>query len=231
MRTAFSYYGGKGMKSHMYPPPRYKIIIEPFAGGSAYSLRWHKHKVILCEKNKTVYSIWKFLQSKDAKSYTTMIPLNLKQGSRIDQLEFFYRFPIGLKWFLRTACNVGMVGTGKTMLKKPNTITKIAAVNWKHNTIDKINYWNNKIKHWEIINDSYENLPNITATWFVDPPYNNSAGQEYFESNINYNNLAKWCKNRKGQIIVCENKGADWLNFDKSFNSAGINGKLINKKK
>jgi hypothetical protein len=30
---------------------------------------------------------------------------------------------------------------------------------------------------------------------------------------IDYKNLAEWCKNRNGQIIVCENSKADWLPF------------------
>ena len=31
--------------------------------------------------------------------------------------------------------------------------------------------------------------------------------------NIDYNDLAEWCKSRNGQIIVCENTKADWLDF------------------
>jgi hypothetical protein len=41
-------------------------------------------------------------------------------------------------------------------------------------------------------------------------------------SPINYNDLAIWCKSRNGQVIVCENGDANWLDFKpiKSFSGA-----------
>lgn len=71
-----------------------------------------------------------------------------------------------------------------------------------------------KIKHWNIIHGSYLDLPNIEATWFIDPPYQ-YGGEYYRESNKgwNYEELAEWCKSRQGQVIVCENTKADWLPF------------------
>ena len=52
------------------------------------------------------------------------------------------------------------------------------------------------------------------ATWFIDPPYQ-VAGRHYrFGSEqLDYARLAKWCRSRPGQVIVCENEGADWLPF------------------
>lgn len=72
----------------------------------------------------------------------------------------------------------------------------------------------NKIKHWKILNQDYKNLENLEATWFIDPPYQ-FGGEHYIQSNsnINYSDLAEWCKNRKGQVIVCENSKANWLPF------------------
>ena len=43
----------------------------------------------------------------------------------------------------------------------------------------------------------------------------NLDGQYYRFNNkkIDYTKLAEWCKERQGQIIVCENTKADWLDF------------------
>ncbi len=37
----------------------------------------------------------------------------------------------------------------------------------------------------------------------------------------NFNKLAKWCKERNGQVIVCENTKADWLDFLPVVNNKG----------
>lgn len=73
-----------------------------------------------------------------------------------------------------------------------------------------------KIKHWKIILGDYSLASNIEATWFIDPPYNNSAGRCYKNNcdDINYKKLADWCKSRLGQVIVCEELLADWLPFE-----------------
>jgi len=70
------------------------------------------------------------------------------------------------------------------------------------------------IRHWRIYHTSYANAPNGEATWFIDPPYANRAGARYAYKDIDYNHLASWCRERLGQVIVCENDGADWLPFD-----------------
>jgi len=70
-----------------------------------------------------------------------------------------------------------------------------------------------KIKHWDIRNHSYELLEKVDATWYIDPPYQ-KMGNLYKNSEINYEKLSEWCRSRTGQVIVCENDGADWLDFN-----------------
>ena len=43
-----------------------------------------------------------------------------------------------------------------------------------------------------------------------------SEGKSYKESskNIDYTHLGEWCKNREGQVIVCETNKAKWLDFE-----------------
>jgi site-specific DNA-adenine methylase len=65
------------------------------------------------------------------------------------------------------------------------------------------------LKQWDITHGSYTDLPDIEATWLIDPPYQpliSTAGNDYTTgaSGIDYQHLAEWCKSRKGQVIVCE---------------------------
>ena len=50
------------------------------------------------------------------------------------------------------------------------------------------------------------------STWFIDPPYT-VGGFWYKFSQIDYQHLSTWCRERKGLSIVCENNKADWLPF------------------
>lgn len=99
-------------------------------------------------------------------------------------------------------------------------------VGWARGGKYSVQYWSEgrrrrlaeqaeKIRHWEILEGSYEDLDNKTATWFVDPPYQGLAGRAYVKDEIDYECLGEWCRRRRGEVIVCENEGADWLLFDK----------------
>jgi 16S rRNA G966 N2-methylase RsmD len=71
-----------------------------------------------------------------------------------------------------------------------------------------------KIRHWKILQGSYSDIDNQSATWFIDPPYM-FGGDSYIMKarDINFSELAGWCKSRIGQVLVCENTKADWLPF------------------
>jgi hypothetical protein len=70
------------------------------------------------------------------------------------------------------------------------------------------------IRHWKIFHESYENAPDVEATWHIDPPYQ-QAGKAYRKKDIDYAALATWCQSRRGQVMVCEQMGATWLPFRK----------------
>lgn len=78
-----------------------------------------------------------------------------------------------------------------------------------------------KIRHWDIILGDYKELENISATWFIDPPYI-SGGHKYKENKIDYISLGNWCKTRSGQVIVCEGRGAEWLEFNPLLHTKGL---------
>ncbi len=62
----FYYYGGKRRLARFYPQPRHDVIVEPFAGSAAYSIRrldpatraQPVERVILVEKDPRVCEIW-----------------------------------------------------------------------------------------------------------------------------------------------------------------------------
>lgn len=93
------------------------------------------------------------------------------------------------------------------------------------------------IRHWTCELLSWECIPDYEATWFVDPPYSNSAGRAYKFNEIDYPLLGQWCLHRKGQLIACDGGTRpehDWLPFtllteiNKSANPKG--GKAVFKR-
>jgi site-specific DNA-adenine methylase len=50
----FKWFGSKWLSAKTLPIPICDTIIEPFAGGAGYSLRYFDKKVILAEKNPMV---------------------------------------------------------------------------------------------------------------------------------------------------------------------------------
>ena len=69
-----------------------------------------------------------------------------------------------------------------------------------------------RIKHWTVELCDYSKIENVEATWFVDPPYH-IGGESYVKQVDDYAKLGEWCKERQGQVIVCEQEGATWLPF------------------
>ena len=191
-----------------YPKPQNGLIIEPFAGGAVYSCRYWERDVFLYDLNKDVVDVWKFIQSDDAIDCLDYIPRKVKPGMKVDSM-LFPGIPNGFEWLLRSAANVGVFGTNKT----ENTITKLGASHWYHNTISKVKYWNKRIKHWQVFNADFRKAPNKKATWFIDPPYSNGIAQKYKYNFLDYSILSKWIKSLNGQKIVCEANNAKWLPF------------------
>jgi 16S rRNA G966 N2-methylase RsmD len=80
------------------------------------------------------------------------------------------------------------------------------------------------IRHWKIHNASYSSLRNRKATWFCDPPYAAKHGRCYRFNQIDFQHLGAWCRERRGQVIVCESPGADWLPFKEAGIVRSANG-------
>ena len=215
----FSYFGSKAKIIHHYPKPLYNTVIEPFAGAAWYSILYYKKNIIINEKYEVIYKIWDYMVNR---ANPSEILEKTKFGFREDLRETNFSSE-EVRNFIGFCANMGS--------KSPCNIVQ----NWAHNPnagystlienklirLVKLTY---KIKHWEVVFGDYKDLPNIEATWFIDPPYQH-GGSNYIVSKINYKELSKWCKERKGQVIVCENSKANWLNFKPLVRISGIRRK------
>ena len=206
----WSYYGSKNKIAKLYPLPKHGLIIEPFSGAAWYSVL-HRHKnVLLNEKNEIIHNIWNWLIN-EATSDLIMEYKDFFVGQDISQiaLDKAHKDLIGF------CINRGSIAPKNIVQKWSCQVA--SKPNWASTTAYSLKRVANllpEIKHWKTQLDDYKNIPNIEATWFIDPPYQR-GGEHYKHSkkNIDFTKLGEWSKERLGQIIVCENDGADWMPF------------------
>ncbi len=208
LRPFFSFFGGKWRAAPYYPDPTHKVIIEPFAGSAGYSIRHASHQIILIERDPIIASIWDYLIHVSEKEIRSL-PLSI---SHVDRLKVSQEAKYLVGFWLNAATTHPCLQPSSLMrwrLANDN----ISGVFWGESVRERIASQLQYIRHWKIFHSSYTKLPDdLTATWFIDPPYQRT-GYRYRFSDIRYSELAKWIKTRSGQIIACEQKGADWLPF------------------
>jgi hypothetical protein len=209
LRPFFGFYGGKWRDSlKHYPAPEHRTIVEPFAGSAGYSVRYANRRVILAEADAEIAGVWQFLIR--ATSAEILAIPDVPPGGSVEDLKISAgaRSLVGF-WLNRAA---------SSPRKKPSK--------WMREGIRPGSFWGDRvrhtvasqldsIRHWEVHNCSYDELTiDEPATWFIDPPYE-LAGRHYRHgaSLLDYESLGDWCRSRSGQVIVCENDGADWLPF------------------
>ncbi len=203
----FTFYGGKWRAAPRYPKPTRNIIIEPFAGAAGYAVRYFNKQVVLIEKDVTIAALWRYLieaTSDDIKA----LPL-VRFDQSVDDLDICDAAKSLIGFWLNKGCNGPCKIPGAWM--RSNIRPKS---HWGAEIRDRIASQVEAISHWMIIEGDYSCAPDIEATWFIDPPYIQS-GRLYKHSskNIDYDYLGLWCRDRSGQVIVCENDGATWLPF------------------
>lgn len=206
----FRYYGGKHRASGRYPEPLHGTIIEPFAGSAGYSHRYHDLNVILIERDPVLAAVWRYLIGATADDIMGLPLVPPGADLRDMGLPDPQRWLIGF-WVnngVAEPCNI-LGSWGRSQWPDP------APSFWGPRCRERLATNVEKINHWRIIEGSYVDAPDVAASWFVDPPYNNKAGSYYRHGpdGIDYAELAIWCRSRRGQVIVCENAGADWLPF------------------
>ena len=203
LKLFFTYYGGKWRIAKHYPSPKYSTIIEPFAGSAGYSLHYHDLNVRLYDIDPIICGIWDYL-IKASSSDILQLPLNIKH---IDEANVCQEAKWLIGFWLNKACSQPAKQPSLWMRQglRPNSF-------WSAAIRDRIASQIDSIKHWKIEQKSYKEIENIEATWYIDPPYYRS-GKLYKFNLIDYKDLGEWSMARNGQIMVCEQDGADWLPF------------------
>ncbi len=208
MRTFFCFYGGKWRIAKRYPAPRFPLIIEPFAGAAGYSTRWEARDAILADADPVIAGLWRYLISCSAEEILDLP--DIAAGQDVATLPVWGGARDLIAFWLNKGC------------PRPRR----TASAWMRSGIRPGSFWGpvvrkrlaeqiHLIKRWAACNVSYRALPDIEATWFIDAPYQGRAGGHYTfgSKRIDYADLADFCRSRRGQVIVCEAQGADWLPF------------------
>jgi hypothetical protein len=211
LKPFFSYYGGKWRAAPHYPAPRHAKICEPFAGSAGYSLRYPDRQVVLCDLDSVIHGVWSFLIRSSPADILALPDLEIGQST--DSLDVCQE----ARWLIGFWLQGGTARPAKLHSKWATGWAARGWISgWNKKTRERIAAQVDLIKHWRVLNCRYDQLrPTSEMTWFVDPPYNNRAGQKYSRpaSAIDFEALGAWCRNLPGQVIVCENDGASWLPF------------------
>ena len=205
LRTFFNFYGGKYRAAPHYPVPQYRRVIEPFAGAAGYSTRHHERDIVLIERDPIIAGLWRWLIKASAAEILAL-PLEIPTTVR----------DLGLA--PGPSALIGFYCGGSSFFPRQSRS------GWMRSEISPGSYWGSKvrtriadqvgmIKHWTVIEGDYTDAPTEEATYFVDPPYANKAGQVYRMKFAGHAALGDWCRTRPGQVIACENDGATWLPF------------------
>lgn len=207
LKPFFTYYGGKWRAAPHYSVPHYNEIIEPFAGSAGYSLRYPDCDVLLVDEDLNVLNTWRYLLSTTPAEIRDLP--DLVNDQCVDDLDVPDGAKLLIGWWLNKGCSAPCKRPSKWMRAGGHTNSF-----WGPTIRERIASQLPRIKHWRVQEGSYTWVHNRPATWFIDPPYE-GAGKRYRHGSkdLCYRSLAKWCLEREGQIIVCENVGADWLPF------------------
>lgn len=216
----FPYYGSKVKNAKKYSPPKYGCIVEPFAGAAGYSCLYHDRRIVLCEKNPVIFGVIKYLIGATRNDILNL-PL-LSPNDSVDDFDISDDEKNLIGFWLNSGCT----SPAKRLSSWGRSLYPELPVNfWGKKCRERLSQDVEKIKHWEVVCADYRDLTapsDEEITWFVDPPYI-GAGSHYKEpsKNIDYGLLADWCRSRVGQVIVCENDGADWLDFRPMYSITG----------
>lgn len=175
------------------------------------------HQVVLSDIDPITVGMWEFLKSREAADYISRVPDHLEAGTMIS--DRFAGWPEPMIRLLQAEANQGTQGARGVH----DQVTSMGAKCWPR-VRRKLEWARSKCAYWTILQEPYYALPNVEAAWFIDPPYQGEAGQRYRHGsqNIDFQHLAEWCLSRRGQVIVAEGEGAEWLPFQPLINRTGI---------
>lgn len=205
LKPFFCFYGGKWRAAPQYPQPKHNLIIEPFAGAAGYSTRYPDRQVKLFDVDPIIVGLWQYLIKAKPQEILDLPLLGIDQS--VDNFNICQE----AKWLIGFWLNKGASAPRKTPSSWMRSGIRPKSM-WGIEIRTRLALQVLKIKHWSCNLSSYVNILNENATWFIDPPYQ-KAGKYYRYKAIDYAALADWSRQRLGQSMVCEAKGADWLPF------------------
>lgn len=210
LKPFWCYYGGKWRSAPRYPAPRHDTIVEPFAGAAGYATRYADRRVVLVEADPIVAELWRWLIH-TPEAEVLALPLEVPATVRDLGLAPGPSALIGF-WL-----NKGAAAPMQTPSRWMRSGVRPASF-WGREVRDRIASQVGAIRHWIVIEGTYSDAPDVEATWYVDPPYQR-AGVHYRRRLVpaEYPALGAWCRSRRGQVIACEEVGADWLPFIPAF--------------
>lgn len=219
LKPFFTYYGGKWRVAPKYPVPQCERILEPFAGSAGYSLRHPEHDVWINDADPVVAGTWGYLVNVTEREILSLP--DIAPGSTVND----YGLPQEARWLIGWWLNKGSaqpkLKPSTFMLRHP-----AGAPYWSESIRQRIAAQLPAIRHWTVTDYDYEELPNLEATWYIDPPYAGEGKHYRFGSaDIDYPRLGRWSQSRYGQVIVCESDDADWLPFKPLVEIDGTEGR------
>jgi len=215
----FPYFGCKWRSARFYPSPLHPIIVEMFAGAAGYSLNHAEREVRLYDLGKHVASTWQYLLAEGSADRLRELPSLVRS---VDKVPEEARSLVGY-WL-----NPGSAVPKRSMSSRSNPDSQVyfAGSVWSRKTKDRLMSQVPKISHWKFQQHDWRETAesifrggSLSATVFVDPPYQ-KEGKGYpgpSWKDEDYEELAEACrvlKEKGHQVIVCERLGASWLPFE-----------------
>ena len=215
LKPFFSFFGGKWRVARKYPVPRYGNIVEPFAGSAGFSTRYPERDVVLVERDPKIAATWRYLIG-TSPGEILALP-DILPGQTVADLGVCQEAGWLIGWWINKGSAAPHLSPSSNMRKSlSGEQPKDPPSGWWGSAIrqrlaDQVQH----IKHWKLLEGTCLDVaPDIEATWFIDPPYER-AGKRYTygAKTISYSDLSDWCRTRTGQVMVCENRGAEWMPF------------------
>jgi hypothetical protein len=207
-RPIIKMFGSKFSIAHKYPPPKFGMICEPFAGGAHYSLLYPLKGTILIDLDKSITDAWDFVLTATRSEIMSLPCAELATGTRLDSLGLHPGAASLIGRWQRVGRNdcmtVSKWNNANSGLWSPKTREYIADASVHLQNLG-----------WTIINGRYDILDFYSpADWFIDAPYQNVPGYKFDCRHLDYAKLREFCDSRVGQVIVCEQEGATWNDFE-----------------
>lgn len=224
----WNYYGSKHRIARRYPEPQTGRVVDAFCGSAAYPCRYHWLKVLLIDVNPRVAGAWDYIIHAPSSEIRRLRLLGPDEGP-----EDLGAVPQEAKWlvgFNIATADAEPARSPRAWWRKYHPANPeqraYAGKFWGERRRERIAAQQRFVRHWKVREAFYWEAPDVEADWFVDPPYQGRAGKHYTygSDTLDYGALGRWCEERRGQVIACENVGATWLPFRAFRSTPGTQG-------